>query len=194
MQRRGVASVGVDAEVGAPVQWRMAAAQQWRWCPLCRSALADRPLDGAPRRYCAACGFVFWEHALPAAAAVVADDRGRLLYVRRRYPPEVGGWCLPGGFADKGETAEAAACREVREETGLEVQPVRQLGVFGSFIAFIAAQPIGGTLAPGPDVCDAVWFASADAPTLCFPSHRSALEVWRGGADPPAPPREGPPR
>lgn len=116
---------------------------------------------------------------MPAAAAVVADERGRLLYVRRRYPPEVGGWCLPGGFADKGETAEVAACREVREETGLEVRAVRQLGVFGVFIVFIAARPIGGALAAGPDVLEAVWFSDAGAPPLCFPSHRTALDAWR---------------
>ncbi len=163
----------------ASVRWRTPGAAEWRWCPLCRTELGTQVLDGAPRRYCAACGFVFWEHPRPAAAAVVAGDDGRLLYVRRRYPPEVGGWCLPGGFAEPGEDAEATACREVREETGLDVRPVRQLGIFAVFIAFIAAAPSGGALASGPDVIEAAWFAEAEAPVLCFPSHRHALEVWR---------------
>jgi 8-oxo-dGTP diphosphatase len=171
----------LPAEPEPPIRWRTPPGAEWRYCPLCRTDLTDRVLDGAMRRACPACGFVHWEHPRPAAAAVVADDAGRVLLVRRRYPPEAGGWCLPGGFVEVGETAEAAACREVREETGLEVAAERQLGLFGIFIAFVAARPFGGALEPGSDVLEAGWFAPGEAPVLCFPSHRQALEVWCGG-------------
>jgi len=159
----------------------MPPAAEWRYCPLCRAELADRVLDAAPRRACPACGFVFWEHPRPAAAAVVAAPDGRVALVRRRYPPEAGGWCLPGGFVEAGETIEAAACREVREETGLEVSPVRQLGVLGPCIAFVATRPAGGVLEPGSDVLEAAWFAPEEAPPLCFPTHRTVLEAWSAG-------------
>jgi len=153
---------------------------EWRFCPLCAAELGECTLDGAPRRWCSSCGFVYWEHPHPAAAAVVASA-DRVLCVRRRYPPEAGGWCLPGGFIEPGETVEAAACREVREETGIEVEAVRQIGVFGVVIAFVAARPVGGDLAPGSDALQAEWFPESAMPPLCFPTHRAALQAWMQG-------------
>jgi ADP-ribose pyrophosphatase YjhB (NUDIX family) len=166
----------------------MPEAVHWRYCPLCRAELVPRVLDGAPRRSCPACGFVYWEHPWPAAAAVVADPpdpadpRCRIALVRRRYPPEAGGWCLPGGFVEPGETVEAAACREVWEETGLRVRPSAQIGTFGPCIAFIAAVADGsGPPRAGVDVLEAVWCQLSGMPELCFPTHRTALDRWQAG-------------
>lgn len=51
-----------------------------------------------------------------------------IVLIERRYPPP--GWALPGGFVDVGETVEAAAVREAREETGLDVELGALLGVY----------------------------------------------------------------
>lgn len=51
-----------------------------------------------------------------------------IVLIERKNPPH--GWALPGGFVDYGETVEQAAVREAREETGLEVELIRLLGVY----------------------------------------------------------------
>ena len=168
-----------DGEVASRVLWRMPTASAWNLCPLCGTPLAERHLDGAPRRACLGCGFVYWEHPWPAAGAVVADPTGRVLCVRRRFDPQAGNWCLPGGLAAPGESAEQTACREVREETGVEIEIEALLGVFASYIVAFAARAAARQPVAGPDVLAAVWFQPQDLPELCFPSHREALALWR---------------
>ena len=55
-------------------------------------------------------------------------DPNRIVLIERRNPPH--GWALPGGFVDVGETLEAAAVREAREETRLDVRLVALLGCY----------------------------------------------------------------
>ncbi len=83
---------------------------------------------------------------IECAGAIVFDGRGRLLLIQRGHEPSKGRWSLPGGRIEVGESAEEAAVREVREETGLDVR-IKQLAgevewpVGGDSQA---EQPVGG--------------------------------------------------
>lgn len=83
------------------------------------------------------------------AHALVIDAQGRILVVRPTY---LRGWMLPGGRVERGETPHAAAIRETREETGLEVALARLLLVdarSGQGTSFVfAADVTGGELDP----------------------------------------------
>lgn len=64
---------------------------------------------------------------LTVDALLLLED-GRLVLIERKYEPH--GYALPGGFVDVGETVEAACVREVKEETGLEVEALEQFHVY----------------------------------------------------------------
>ena len=64
----------------------------------------------------------------PAAGAVIRDDAGRILLQEKTFEP---GWFLPGGAIEPGEHPEEALVREVAEETGLIVRPLKVLLIIG---------------------------------------------------------------
>jgi mutator protein MutT len=65
---------------------------------------------------------------MPGVSAVIRNEAGAILLHRRE---DDGGWSLPAGAVDPGESPAQSIVREVREETGLDVVPERILGVFG---------------------------------------------------------------
>jgi ADP-ribose pyrophosphatase YjhB (NUDIX family) len=64
---------------------------------------------------------------IPTIDLIIEYNKGIIL-INRKNPPE--GWALPGGFVDYGESLEAAAVREAKEETGLEVELLRQFHAY----------------------------------------------------------------
>ncbi|HZV46454.1 MAG: NUDIX hydrolase [Nitrospirota bacterium] len=64
---------------------------------------------------------------LPTVDLIIESDDGIIL-IKRKNPPD--GWALPGGFVEYGESIESASIREAREETGLNVELVRQFHTY----------------------------------------------------------------
>jgi len=161
----------------------------FQYCPECagRFIAPGTGLGGSNKLVCAECGLVFHlDPKLTAAALVVRH--GEVLLVRRARPPQKGWWCLPGGYVDRGEIVEAAAAREVREETGLIVQTRRLFGLYSYadypvVVAVYETEISGGVLEPNQESLEACWFAPEDIPwdRLAFPSARDSLRAWADG-------------
>ncbi len=59
---------------------------------------------------------------------IIIEFQGGIILIQRKNPPE--GWALPGGFVDYGETLESAALREAKEETGLDIELIKQFHTY----------------------------------------------------------------
>ncbi|MBX3453155.1 NUDIX hydrolase [Ferrovibrio sp.] len=122
----------------------------------------------------------------PAAPIVglgaVVWHQGKVLMVQRGRPPRAGIWSLPGGAQLLGETVEEGIRREIREETGIEIELLGLLEVINSVqrdpegrvlyhytIIDYAARWIGGEVQAGDDAADAAWFA---------PDALHGMELW----------------
>lgn len=105
-------------------------------------------------------------HPIPAVAAVIVRDK-EILLVKRGTEPSRGKWSVPGGSIEWGETLAEALKREIREETGLEIEIIKLIGVtdlivdskpsYHYVLIDYLARPVGGNLTPGSDVMDVRW-------------------------------------
>jgi ADP-ribose pyrophosphatase YjhB (NUDIX family) len=156
----------------------------WRSCPRCAGPLTRRG-DGSVR--CAACGFQAWGHSVPGAQALVERD-GCVLLGRRAHDPGAGLWDVPGGFLEEAEQPLDGLRRELREETGLEVEPTEFFGIWlqpyeGRTVLCLTwlARATGGEERAGDDLTELRWFRSDELPTagdLAFESYVDILAVW----------------
>lgn len=117
----------------------------------------------------------------------LVDRPGRpIVLIERRHPPP--GCALPGGFVDVGETVEAAAVREAREETGLDVRLKRLLGVYsdpardprGHTVSVVFVGEAGGEPRAGDDAARVRIVDPADPPALAF-DHARIIADYREG-------------
>jgi len=133
---------------------------------------------------------------IPGVAAVIHDDDDRVLLLRTTE----GGWSLPAGAIDPGESPREAVVRETREESGLEVRPVALLDVLGGrgfrhmyrngdevegTICVFRCEVVGGTLhCDGSETTEAAWVTADEAMArlpLPFPREVFVRAKWGHG-------------
>ena len=151
------------------------ASTEFNYCPRCGTSVTHKELFGRVRAVCPQCE---WIHFLDpkVAAAVLIEQDGRVLLVRRAGEPFRGLWSLPAGFINGGEDPAEAAARECLEETGLTVRVTRVLDIISGkehprgadFIIVYQAEVLAGELKPDDDADAVEWFARENLPQLAF--------------------------
>ncbi len=162
----------------------------FRFCPFCGGSLGQpRGIDVA--QTCAACDTTLYHSSKPAVGVVlVRPGDNAVLLIRRRWAPYRGQWGLPGGFVTYGETPEAAAIREVREETGLEIRTQRLVetrienyrrpqGVDRLLSLYYIGQIVGGQEQAGDDATALAWFGWDALPRRLAGPHLAVLRASR---------------
>jgi ADP-ribose pyrophosphatase YjhB (NUDIX family) len=120
-----------------------------------------------------------------AVGAIVGNDAGEILLIQRA---DSGVWLYPTGWADIGYSASEVAAKEVLEETGIEVEPLRLIAVLDGLRLGFTSVPlyslvfhcraVGGTLERHPlETRDVGWFAED-----CLPTPLAGAERWRPAA------------
>lgn len=135
---------------------------------------------------------------VPSTTAIVTDSDGRILLVHR---VDNGLWALPGGGMDLGESIEDCAIREVKEETGLDVELTGLVGVYTNprhvieyadgevrqqFSLCYTTRLLGGHLAHDDESTEIRWVHPADIPALTMhPSMRLRIDHYLENRDGP---------
>lgn len=111
----------------------------------------------------------------PFACDMVLVENGMILLIRRAYDPFKGEWALPGGRIEDDETAEQCLKREMKEETNLDVEPVKLIGIYSDpsrdprrvIAAAFLVKRVGGEPKGGDDAAETRWYDIDKIPPLC---------------------------
>jgi len=158
------------------------------FCPLCGSKLVETEIEHRPRMKCPdeKCNYVFYQNPVPAAGAVIVDN-DRVLMVKRAHPPKLGWWCFPAGFMEWDEHPEQTTVREVKEETGLDVELISFFEVYNghddprnnAILLLYLARVVGGELMAADDAEEVRYFSFDELPEkIAFESHIRALKDY----------------
>jgi ADP-ribose pyrophosphatase YjhB (NUDIX family) len=127
---------------------------------------------------------------IACVGAIVHDDLGRLLLVRRGREPGKGLWSVPGGRVEPGESSREAVVRELEEETALRIVPTSVAGVVDrtgpageiyeieDWLAVPASDP--ALVRAGDDAAAVGWFTAAEIERLaCVDGLVDQLRRWQ---------------
>lgn len=118
---------------------------------------------------------------LTVDAIIIYEDK--IVLIKRKNPPYKDMFALPGGFVDIGETVEEAVIREAKEETNLDIEIIRLIGVYsdperdprGHTVSFVYVALGYGELKAGDDAGEVELFDIEEVPKLAF-DHNKIIE------------------
>ncbi|MEX1670977.1 NUDIX domain-containing protein, partial [Zhongshania guokunii] len=158
------------------------------FCYECGHGLELRFLseDERFREQCPSCGYIHYLNP-KIQVTVVAQNGCKILWMQRATEPGIGRWALPGGFMELGESLREASARELREETGLDVDPQSlRFYVLGNLTnmdqvhILFNVNCIDPVLSPGCEALAVKWFSEEEAPWqhLAFPKAEVGLRLF----------------
>lgn len=103
--------------------FKMHPLQIFNFCPKCGSK--NFHINSDYSKKCSDCGFEYFKNPIIGVAVLVYNESGKILCLQREKNPGKGLLGLPGGFVDIGESIEDAAIREVKEETGIDIENLK---------------------------------------------------------------------
>lgn len=148
----------------------------FKYCPVCGTQLSIKEKGGQPRPACSTCGFVQYRNPLPGVVVVI-ENEGHVLLGKRAGSFGTGKWGLPQGYIEFEEDFLTAAIREVKEETGLDVQIRSILNIVSNFLTpnvhtlaiILLAGVKGGEPCAADDMETLEWFPlSGPLPEMAF--------------------------
>ena len=137
-------------------------------CPICKSDISK------------------YDNPYPTADCIIYDEQKGIVLIERKNDPH--GFALPGGFVETGESVEHAAVREMKEETGLDVELSGIVGVYSKpdrdprfhtlTVTYVAKAKNPEQIMAGDDASNAHFRKLEDIPHLCF-DHDTAVAHFK---------------
>jgi 8-oxo-dGTP diphosphatase len=158
--------------------------KKFTFCPACQGKLTPMIEDNNHIMFCRECGGKYYSNPLPSAVALVRNDQGDILLVKRGVEPGIGRWALPSGFIEENELPEQAVTRELLEETGIHGRIHRLVGVYteptklyGNVLLIAYELTVaGGRIRAGSDCRDAKFYPVDRMPDIPFAGHRQVIQ------------------
>jgi ADP-ribose pyrophosphatase YjhB (NUDIX family) len=160
---------------------------RYRYCPFCGTELALKEVGGRLRPACPHCGFVQFRNPLPGVVVLI-EEEGSVLLGKRRGGFGAGAWGLPQGYVEFDEDFLTAAIREVKEETGLDVEIRSILNVVSNLLSpglhtlaiVLRAGVVGGELCACDDLETLEWVPlTGPLPEMAFEADRMIVKRYQ---------------
>jgi ADP-ribose pyrophosphatase YjhB (NUDIX family) len=159
----------------------------FKYCPVCKTQLALKEIGGNHRPACPNCGFVQFRNPLPGVVVLIDKD-GYILLGKRKGGYGEGKWGLPQGYIEFDENFLTAAIREVKEETGLDVEILSIINVVSNHLSptlhtlaiVLLARVVSGELCACDDLETLEWVSLSGAlPEMAFEADEHIITRYR---------------